>query len=350
MSANALKAAAIGAEIAVISTLAVSSWHIAFAGDGARDWLAAAPLATVAALESLRLPLAFRLPRMRMSGFAGGVVMLAGLSVITGEAASLAFENLIFQRTRPAAEAERDLAKAEIDRAALVETAQVRSAEIARLEADVETARMHRTEIDKPPELQAPPPGRTCAGRRGSWNCGAGPQTEAVRANAAAQKAHADELKDASIAVKAAQAELAAVMAPPDMRAADARVAEAKRLLADARAANPMFRVAAAWQQTPVKDLTSEQFESVKHYAVIALASATAVATALAAVISALPDRASRPGKLTLALRRMIAARRKTLRRLEETVRVEYRDRVRILHVPVDPQSGRVLDPDRGEP
>ena len=35
---------------------------------------------------------------------------------------------------------------------------------------------------------------------------------------------------------------------------------------------NPMFRVAAAWQRTPVEELTLEQFESVKHYAVIALA------------------------------------------------------------------------------
>jgi hypothetical protein len=73
---NALKAAAIGAEVSVVSTLAVSS---------------------------------FRLPRMRLAGCAA---MLAGLSVITGEAASLAFENLIFQRTRPVIE--RDLANADI--------------------------------------------------------------------------------------------------------------------------------------------------------------------------------------------------------------------------------------------
>jgi hypothetical protein len=32
---------------------------------------------------------------------------------VTGEAASLAFENLVFQRTRPVAEAERDLARAD---------------------------------------------------------------------------------------------------------------------------------------------------------------------------------------------------------------------------------------------
>ena len=64
---NALKIAAIGAEVAVVSTLAVSSYHVAFAGPS-RDWLAGAPILTVVALESMRLPLAFRLPRVRFVG------------------------------------------------------------------------------------------------------------------------------------------------------------------------------------------------------------------------------------------------------------------------------------------
>ena len=339
---SALKIAAIGAEIAVVSTLAVSSYNVAFSGHEA-DWLAGAPLLTVVALESLRLPLAFKLPRMRPLGFICGVVMLAGLSVITGEAASLAFENLIFQRTRPVAEAERVLANAEIDRGALKQAADRRAAEIARLQTDVETARAHRASIDKPPELQAAPAGRTCAGRRGSWNCGAAVQAEVARANAAAQKAHADELRDASALVKAAEARVAAVDPAPEMSASDKDVAGAERRVADARAMNPMFRVAAAWQRTPVESLSLEQFEQVKHWAVIALATATALATALAAIIASLPDRSGRPGKLTLALRRVVAARRRK-------IRVEYRDRIRFIHIPVDRATGLILDPDGGKP
>jgi hypothetical protein len=127
---SALKIAAIGAEIALISTFAVSSYHIASSGPSP-DWLAGAPILTVVALESLRLPLAFRLPRMRLMGLACGVALLAGLSVITGEAASLAFENLIFQRTRPVA-----LARAEIDRGSLKQAADRRAAEIARLQTE----------------------------------------------------------------------------------------------------------------------------------------------------------------------------------------------------------------------
>jgi hypothetical protein len=343
MNLNALKVAAIGAEVAVVSTLAVSSYHIAFSGPSP-DWLAGAPILTVVALESLRLPLAFRMPRMRLTGLACSVAMLAGLSVITGEAASVAFESLIFQRTRPVAEAEAALTQAQIGRDALKAAMSRRAEEIARLTADVESARAHRASIDRPPELQQPPPARKCAGKHGSWNCGAAVQAEAVSANAAAQKAHADELRDASALVKAAEARLAAVEPASDMGVSDMSVAEAKRWVATERAVNPMFRVAAAWQRTPVEDLTSEEFETVKHWAVIALASATALATALAAIIGALPERGAGPNKLSLALRQMIAARRKTLRRFRE--RIEYRDRVRFIYVPCDPATGKVLDPD----
>ena len=344
---NALKLAAIAAEVVVVSTLAVSSFRIAFSGHEA-DWLAGAPLLTVVALESMRLPLAFRLPRMRLLGMACGVAMLAGLSVITGEAASLAFENLIFQRTRAVAEAERDLARVEIDQGALKQAADRRAAEIARLEADVETARKHRAGIDQPLALQAAPAGKTCTGRHGStWNCSAGVQGAVVAANAAAQKAHADELRAASEAVRAAEERLGGVAPAPDMGPSDASLAEARRKVADARALNPMFRVAAAWQRTPVESLTLEQFESVKHYAVIALATATALATALAAVISSLPERSDKQGKLARAIRAMIARRRRSIYR-DVPGPIRFRDRV--IHIPVDRATGLVLDPDGGKP
>jgi hypothetical protein len=42
----------------------------------------------------------------------------------------------------------------------------------------------------------------------------------------------------------------------------------------------------------------------------------------------------------------MVAARRKTIRRLQETVRTEFKDRVRFIYVPCDPKTGKVLDPD----
>jgi hypothetical protein len=342
---NALKISVVAAEVAVVASLAVSSYSIAFSGH-ASDWGAAAPLAALVAIESMRLPLAFRLPRMGFTGMICGGAMLVGLSIITGEAASLGFTNLIYQRMRPVAEAERDLVRAQISRDALNSRTARRAEEIARLQTDVEAARKHRASIDQPLTLQPPPAGRTCAGRHGSWNCGAAVQAEVARANAAAMKAHADELKDASVLVKDAEMRLAGVASAPDTSMADASLADAKRKVADERSTNVMFRAAAAWQRTPVEDLSSESFAAVVHYAVIALALATACATALAAIIASLPERGDKPSKLAMALRRMVAARRKTLRRIRETVRVEYRDRVKFIYVPCDPRTGKVLDPD----
>ena len=64
-----MKIFAVVAEATVITTLAVSSYHIAFGGAvGWGDWLAGAPILTVVALESLRLPIAFDLPKARLLG------------------------------------------------------------------------------------------------------------------------------------------------------------------------------------------------------------------------------------------------------------------------------------------
>ena len=107
--------------------------------------------------------------------------------------------------------------------------------------------------------------------------------------------------------MKAAEARLAAAAPGPDMRASDASSPKPSAV-ADARAMNPMFRVAAAWQRTPVGTGTaSKQFEVVKHWAVIALSDATALPL-LWRRSSARAARARRtPSKLAMALRRMIA-------------------------------------------
>ena len=348
---NALKVAAIGAEAAVISTLSIASFHVAFPSIGP-DWLAAAPLATVIALESTRLPLAFHLGSGR-AGFLAtmcGAVMLAGLSVITGEAASIAFSNLIDQRIRPVSEAESALARAQIDHDAQAQAGTRRAAEIARLKSDLEAAGRRRTDIDRPLTLQTIPDSKACAGRHGSsWNCSGAAQTAAIKANSAAMAAHVEELKNASAQVAAAQGRLNAVEAAPDMQAVDQAVAEAQRQLADARATSPMWKAAAAWMQTSPEDLSSQAFSVVKRWAVILLSIATAVTTATAAIIAALPDRAERkPSKLVQALRSLMLARRRRhpiVIRRDVPGPIQYRDRPRFVYVATD-DAGRVRNPD----
>jgi len=91
---------------------------------------------------------------------------------------------------------------------------------------------------------------------------------------------------------------------------------------------NPMYQVAAAWQKVPVQELTSDQFEVVKHWAVIALAGATAVTTAVAAIIASLSERGTGPSsKLNRMLRAWIARRRKPVYR-DVPGPVEYQEKI----------------------
>ena len=106
-----LKIIAIVAEAVVVCSLAISSYNAAFGGRDGINWMAAAPLLTVVALESLRIPTALNLIKAGPITILMSLALIVGLSVITMEAASIGFENLIFERTRPVVEAERDLEK-----------------------------------------------------------------------------------------------------------------------------------------------------------------------------------------------------------------------------------------------
>ena len=113
-----------------------------------------------------------------------------------------------------------------------------------------------------------------------------------------------------------------------------------------------MFRAAAAWQRTPVEEMTSEQFASVVHWAVIAIAIAVACSTALAAIISSLPERGDKPSKLARALRSLILAHRRRhpiIVRRDVPGPIQYRDRPRFVYVATDDQ-GRVRNPDDVKP
>jgi hypothetical protein len=131
----------------------------------------------------------------------------------------------------------------------------------------------------------------------------------------------------------------------PDTHVAVEAREEAQRKVAEARAMNPMYRVAAAWQKVPVQQLTSEEFEHVKHWAVIALSAAVAFSTSMVAVIASMPERGQSNGKLVRAIRARLAAKRKTLRRISGIVRTEFKDRTKVVYVPVDVATGKVLDP-----
>jgi hypothetical protein len=94
----------------------------------------------------------------------------------------------------------------------------------------------------------------------------------------------------------------------------------------------------------PVSEVTPAQFAKAKAFVTVTLAIGFATLSMVVSVIAHSPLRSEAPSKLSRALRAFIAARRKTLRRIEPTI--EYRYRYRLIHVPVD-TLGRVLSPDR---
>jgi hypothetical protein len=379
-----LKIVTWGLEATVITTLAVSSYHVAFADvTTASDYLSGVSLLTVAALECSRVPVALNLTRQRLTGFLLSGVMLAGLSAITFEAATMAYGNLITQRTRAVVAAEQDQAKA-LSARATANADVIKYNDLVKQRTDaLATARKYQTDIAQtvvsqsamPTQLPMPvyvkpvpqpvPAPVMCRinGKKGSYTviCNrdaiaavnkanadaerkAQEAYEADRAetikkngetqttvgsqNRDAQAAHDAADKAASDAVKDAEAKLAAVGPAPDMHAYDRAIEEANQRVIDARATNPMYQVAADWQKVPVQQLTSDQFDTVKHWAVLGLAGATATTSTLLAVIASLLDRPNTPSKLNRMLRAWIARRRKPIvTRVDVPGPIEYQDR-----------------------
>ena len=248
----------------------------------------------------------------------------------------VAADRLVHARSLGVARAQDDLERAQTAYDALKASADRRDQAIA-------DARRHRAEIDKPVSL-APVPSGTCSGRarngaRAVYDCRS--TLEAVEANRAALAAHSAELRQADAAMKAAESAPAI-----SLERAGAELPASKQRLAAEKNDSVMHRAAAAWFGVTPGELSDAQFQAFARVAIGALAISIATATMLAAFLSNLPKWDGKKSRVARAFRAMLAAKRKTLRRLKETIRVEQREHVRFVYVPTDPATGRVLDPD----
>jgi hypothetical protein len=178
--------------------------------------------------------------------------------VVTFEAANVGFENLIFQRTRPVAEAERDLVKAQNAQNTLKNEIGRHDGVIAGLTADVETARKHQEEINKqtvvlqPYPVQQPvptyaaptpqpvPATQTCVGKKGiRFICNKPAQDNVIKNNAQAEAEAQKTFRDTQeqIARSNAEAQAAVDKANGDLQAAhDAEVKKAGAQVEQAQA------------------------------------------------------------------------------------------------------------------
>jgi hypothetical protein len=340
---NALKAVSISAEVALLGSTATIAWGLV--GGSSASMIVVPMIGALLAVEALRLPLVMRAPKLGPAGAVMALTLAAALAGLTGETTALGVENLLNARAIGVTVAETRLAEAQTSFDAAKAEAGRRTEEIARLTGDVAAAQQHSEEVGRESVTLQNNPSVSAYRNRKGWTAPGGAAANTVAAaNARAQGEHAKHVAAAETGLAAARAALAAVK-PVDIKTAEADLVAAKKDVEHARAASPMHRLAASIFRVGTADLTAEGYESVRRVAILSLAAIVSAGTLIAGLISSLPDRGStRPSKLAMALRRMIAARRKTIRRLRETVRVEYRDR--LVYLPTDPVTGRVLDPD----
>ena len=284
-------------------------------------------------------------------GFGGAVVALtlaAAMGLLTGETTALGVENLLNERAIGVTTAETRFAEAQTALDAARGEAGRRAEEIVRGEAAVVAAQRHAEEIGRESvTLQNNPAVAAYRTRKGWTTPGGLAANAAASANARAQAEHAKRLAAAEVDLAAARTALAA-MQPIDIKAVEAELVAARQGVERARAADPMHRLAAAISRVGTADLSPAAYELVRRVAILSIAAIVSFGTLVAGLISSLPDRGSRSGgKLARAIRAYLARRRKRLV-IRRDVRgpTEYRDRVRMVYVPTDPQTGRVLDPD----
>ena len=333
-------------EALVIAIVAGAGLLISLSGGGSMAM--AAPLVLIACAEALRLPLSAMATRLRLFGKLLAAVALLAIAVGSAEGLAVAFEAFLQNRVVEIAHAARNVERAQqaVDKA--VGERALNDANVAGLadqvrELDAEVAALAH-------ELPTPPAGtnRTCTGKKGARvTCAA--DANAVAAYATGLKAYNERLQSLASQRGALQAKVDAARAfePP------AALPEAARALLDAKETfdekagqSPVWRLTAAVFSERMSAVTETQFATVKKFVVATLAVTFATLSMAVSIVAHARLKNDAPSKLARAFRALLAARRKTLRRLEVRTVTEFKDRTKFVYVPTDPASGRVLDPD----
>jgi hypothetical protein len=347
MSANPLKLAAIGAEIAILGATATVAWGLV-AGSG--NLLVTAPIVLAAtAVEAVRLPLVLRIPRLGLLSAVGALALALTLSTLTGETLVLGVESVLTARSAAVTVAETKLAEAQTGLDAAKADAARRDQDRDRLTAAVTAAQTHSEEIGREAvALQANPSVSAYRGRKGWVAPGSSAANAIAGSNSRAQAEHARRAAAADADLAIARSALAALK-PIDLKAEEADLVTAKKAVERERAANPMTRLAASIFRTDTANLTAEDYQAFRRFVTLSLAALMAGGTLAAGLISALPERGTRsPSKLSRMVRAWLARRRRSIYR-DVPGPVQFRDRTIFKYLATDPVSGRVLDPD-GKP
>jgi hypothetical protein len=289
-----------------------------------------------------------RISRQAGLGWAGraiAFVALAAIAVASFEGLVLVFQIFTDNRLVHVTQAEANVDRARRTAAAVEQTQALTASDVAQRAREVNDAEQQIKDVSDQMPKAASAAG-TCSDRRGRRiSCGAD------TANATTfHRAMAEYNARLSLAMKAREAgqhNLDAAHAKAgaiDATATKNQLAEAKEVLAQDLMSSPFPRAVATIFAIPVGDLTEAELQRVRRVVVLGLAATFALLSMMASLVVHLQPKSEAPSKLARALRAMIAARRKTLRRIHETVRVETRERTVFRYVPVDADTGLPVD------
>jgi hypothetical protein len=354
------------AEAAIITICAITAVQVGTETHGS-IW-ACGPIAIIAVMESMRVPLSGWAAHLRPLAMLGAFVVMAAIAFMTFEGMAMGVARFMDQRVHDVIEARtalEDIRNAQATAAADFDKATVEAA--SRRDALV---KVQGQKADTVPVSSA-----QCGGgvnrygqRQGTYACDGGAGN---RNNKKAIENHQKQVEDAQKSLDEAEAQLKALPKPdPDA------IKTAEKAFNRAVAGSTMYRVAAAWFGVSVNKLTDDQFERFRRLAIITVAGSTAVATMIVSFVShATPRVPGEKGKLVHAIRAYLARKRKNVVRIvketvekpvEKIVEVEKHvvvDRpvivekrvdvpgperivVKHIHVPVDINTHRVVNAD----
>ena len=335
-------------EALVIALVAGAGLNIALMGGGSIAM--AAPLLLISCAEALRIPLSAMATRLRWGGRMLAAVALLAIAIVSAEGLAVAVESFLQNRVVDImhASAAVDRAQRAVDQIGAERThgdAVIASlaGEVTQLDAQV--AGLARS-------MPTPP---TASNRTCTWKG----QRVSCSADAAAVAAYREALKgyDARLAsltgqrgalqarADAARGKQASAASP---EASDALL-EAKRAFEEKAGQSPVWRLTAAVFGEDASEVTSAQFARVKAFVTATLAIGFATLSMAVSVVVHAQLRSEAPSKLAMAIRRLIARWRKRLV-VYRNVPGAIRDRTVFVHVPVDKETGLILDPDKGRP
>jgi hypothetical protein len=330
-------------EALVISIVAGAGLNIALMGGGSMAM--AAPLLLISCAEALRIPLSAMAPRLRWGGQMLAAVALLAIAIGSAEGLVVAFEAFLENRVVDIMRANGAVERAQRAVDQITSERTLNDAAIASLagevsELDAQVAALAKS-IPQPPAAS----NKTCTWKGQRVSCSA--DGAAIATYREAMKAYDARLTSLSSQRAALQAKVDAArgkQASAGSPEASDALLEAKQALEEKAGQSPVWRLTAAVFSESVSEVTPAQFARVKAFVTATLAIGFATLSMAVSIVVHAKLRSEAPSKLARALRAMIAARRKTLRRISDQTRVEWRDRPRFVYVPTDDQ-GRVINP-----